>query len=616
MTILKYRSDIDGLRAVAVFPVLAFHYEITRWCSGGYVGVDVFFVISGFLITRIIYDGIAADTYSVAEFYQRRIRRIFPVLFTVFAATILLAYFKRFPSETTYIGTSITFAVLFVSNIYFFATGSYFDPHLASNPVLHTWSLSVEEQFYIIFPILMLAIRGFSHRTRLRIIAGAAVLSFVAAAIWVRMDAAAAFYLVHFRAWELLVGSLVAIGAFPVVKSERLREIIAATGLLGILLAIVAFDKGTTFPGPTAALPCFGAAAIIYAGGSGTTLVGRVLAWAPIRFGGLISYSLYLWHWPLFVFFADSSFDLRKKLLLSAAAITLAVASWWFVERPFRTAKVSTSRIIMSGTAAMVVTCIIAMLAGPFSNAVSPVPPRVAELLGYENYKTFPTMRDGSCFLTSGFNSLSYFKDDECLKIDPNRKNVLIVGDSHAAHLWHGYRTTLGDNVMQATASGCKPVLDLKGTRYCLQLMRKVFDDFLPQHHVDTIVVSARWIPDDVPGAIERAKDLLKHADHVIISGPAPEYDETLPRILATAVASGTNEELAATAHRRAEQLVTDDLFRSTALPDGVTYVSVYKAICAPSCRLLVGDVPIQFDYGHFTAEGSEYVTRRSLEAR
>ena len=611
MTTANHRRDIDGLRAVAVFPVLAFHYGLTRWCSGGYVGVDVFFVISGFLITKMIYDGMSDGTYSISDFYQRRVRRIFPALFVVFAAILLLSCVTHFPSETAYIGESVLSAVLFVSNIFFFySTGNYFDPHHASNPVLHTWSLSVEEQFYILFPMLMLLLKPLPARLILYTIAATTVLSFLASAIWVRQDSAGAFYLVPLRAWELLLGALVAIGAFPALSGSRVREATAAAGLFAILFAVAFYDKSTIFPGPAATLPCLGAAAIIYAGMSGTTFVGRILSLPPIRLGGLISYSLYLWHWPLFIFFADSSFGLRKKLVLASVAITIAIASWWFVERPFRQMKIYSRTVLAGGLIAMAVACVASLTAAPLSNFVSPVPARVAELLAYEDYRALPVMRAGTCFLTGSFNSLSYFKPEECLKIDPGRRNILIVGDSHAAHLWFGYQKVSDANVMQATASGCKPVIDLRGEKRCTLLMQEVFSKFLPEHHVDTIVLSARWDADNINGAIERARLLLNYADRVVISGPIPEYDETLPRILANALATGTPPEQLATKHRRREPKQTDELFASTPMPLGIRYVSVYSALCAQSCHLLVGEVPVQFDYGHLTAEGSEYVAR------
>ncbi|MFT4117388.1 acyltransferase family protein [Bradyrhizobium sp.] len=604
---LQYRSDIDGLRALAIIPVLGFHYELSPLFKGGYVGVDVFFVISGFLITKIIYDGIADGSYSVVDFYQRRIRRIFPALFAVFAATLLISFSTQFPSETEYVGKSIAYATLFVSNIFFYAIAGYFDPHVANNPLLHTWSLSVEEQFYILFPITVLAIRRVAPTRSIQAIALLAVASFLGSIVAVETNISAAFYLVPFRAWELLTGSLLAIRALPALENKLARNAISAAGLVSVLIAVATYDRGTAFPGLAATLPCFGAAAIIHSGPG--TLVGRTLSFLPVRFAGLISYSLYLWHWPLFVYFGSTA-GFKQRVILAAIAISIAMMSWWFVERPFRRTEMAPRKILFGGAAAMAIMCLAALIAAPISNVIAPVPKETADLLAFEDYDAMEPMRGGRCFLNSGFDSISYYRRDLCLKLDPARPNILIIGDSHGAHLWHGYQKVLNANVMQATASGCKPVMHLGGQQRCVQLMQEVFEKFLPQHHVDMIVLSARWEMSEVDGAVERASSLSGYADRVVISGPVPEYDLPLPRILAVATAKHRDLQSAAQEHLKPEQKLTDRKFAETIMPRGVSYRSAYSAMCPDTCRLLVGRTPIQFDYGHLTALGSAWLAQ------
>ena len=296
---MRYRSDIDGLRAVAVLPVVAFHYQFLSFFSGGFVGVDIFFVISGFLITKIIYDDFGHGKYSIIDFYNRRIRRIFPALYAMFFAILIFSYAVQFPSEVNSVGKSIISSVFFVSNVFFYNSAGYFDGGLSSNPVLHTWSLSVEEQFYIIFPVIMFLLRSTSASTRKKVLILLTLLSFIYSVIQTYIEPTAAFYLVQSRAWELMLGGLLAIGVFPKILNKYAIDVIAAAGFLAIACAVFMYSETTPFPGLAAALPCFGAAAIIYSGGCGRGLVYQCLSLPPLRFIGLISYSLYLWHWPL-----------------------------------------------------------------------------------------------------------------------------------------------------------------------------------------------------------------------------------------------------------------------------------------------------------------------------
>jgi peptidoglycan/LPS O-acetylase OafA/YrhL len=611
---MNYRSDIDGLRSVAVLPVVAFHYEISKVFSGGYVGVDVFFVISGFLITKIIFDDLQSGTYSIIGFYNRRVRRIFPALFFLFAACLIVAVFDRFPSEIDDLAKSIVYSIVFLSNVFFYSQTSYFDSKLAANPVLHTWSLSVEEQFYVLFPLFMFFLRPLGVRTQKLLIAAVALLSFCASAIQVYTESTAAFYLVQYRAWELLIGGLVAIGVFPKISNRFAAEITALAGFVAILLAVTLYSKTTPFPGLAAALPCCGAAAVIYAGGCSETLVSRILSLALLRFVGLISYSLYLWHWPLFVY-ASSFFHINRttKLCLFFEAIVIAAASWRFIELPFRRKPFRLNRIATLGAAlgAMIVTSLTALSLGTASEFIWPMPEQAKIALSYEKYDP-RHVRAGECFLTSAFDSFASFPKEKCLKFSDHNKNVLILGDSHAAHLWAGYSAVYPDiNFMQATASGCKPVEQTKGERRCTDLVKYVLNDYLPNNRLDAIIISARWDVSDIADAVGMAGHLKKYVTRVVISGPIEEYDQALPRILAEAIRSKRDIDLFAASHRLSEQKLTDRQFSSLTLQDGVSYVSVYSTLCQPGCRLWaeVG-VPLQFDYGHLTKEGSILLAR------
>jgi peptidoglycan/LPS O-acetylase OafA/YrhL len=616
---IKYRSDIDGLRAVAVMSVIFFHYSIGNVFTGGYVGVDIFFVISGYLITSIIYSDITRGTYSIADFYHRRVRRIFPALFAVFAACLAVSFWMNFPSETRDIGKSIAASIFFISNILFYTSSSYFDHKMELNPVLHTWSLSVEEQFYVLFPILVYSMRTLTHKKRLLVLLFFALASFAASAVQVYREPTAAFYLVHFRAWELLIGSLLALKAFPAIAKPWQIESLSGLGLALIAAGLIFYSKSTPFPGLAALLPCAGAAAIIYAGGLRKTFVSRLLGLPPVRFIGLISYSLYLWHWPLWVYtrLHSEPTGLLEKLIVMAIGIFLATLSWWFVERPFRKApyRLSVKGALIAASASMASVAALAFFIGTLSSHFWHLPNRVEKILAYTDAsKHSEETRVGTCFLTSEYNSFEFYKKDECLNLSNEKKNILIVGDSHAAHLWPGFQTVYPQiNFIQATASGCKPIIGATGDKRCTDMMDYIFNVFLPENHVDAVILSGRWKPKEVTSAISTASKLREYAGNVVISGPIVEYDQPLPRILARSAAEHTDENEFAARHRRAQQKQIDELFSKAQWPQHVKYVSVYNIMCSQKCRLWSENgVPAQFDYGHLTKEGAMYLVKQA----
>lgn len=344
MSKLGYRPDIDGLRAVSVIAVLCFHLGLG--CTGGYVGVDVFFVISGFLITSLILKDLDSGTFSLTRFWERRIRRIFPAVAVTVAAVLVTGYLLLTPGDLFDLAKSSVAQALLTANVYFWRNSGYFAERAELKPLLHTWSLAVEEQFYLGFPLLLLWLRRFSRKQIALILGGISVISFAASAYWVFRSPVLAFFVLPTRAWELLAGGILA--ALP--RTIRLRaavaESLALAGLVAILIAVFFYDSRTLFPGPSALLPVGGAAGIIFANHDRLTAVGRLLSTRPFVFVGLISYSLYLWHWPAMVFsrhvFADANRQLQLGLVVfSFVAATL---SWKFVETPFRTSGLLTTR--------------------------------------------------------------------------------------------------------------------------------------------------------------------------------------------------------------------------------------------------------------------------------
>ncbi len=335
---VKYRPDIDGLRAIAVLVVLFFHVSIPGF-TGGFVGVDIFFVISGFLITSILLEDLESDRFSIITFYERRIRRIFPALFAMLAFTLLAAGYLFEPGAFRNFGKSLIATTLFCSDFFFWLQSGYFDASSLQKPLLHTWSLAVEEQFYILFPLVLLLISRTPGGKFLQGVSVLLVLSFAANLMGMMVSPSATFYLVHSRAWELLAGSILAMRVIPAPSGLWLGNLLATLGLGLIGFCVVGYSEATRFPGYNAIAPVLGACLILHGSVDRPALVNRVLSARPLVFVGLISYSLYLWHWPLVAFaryMTFRPFTVPEKAALVAASLGVSVLSWRFIEQPFR----------------------------------------------------------------------------------------------------------------------------------------------------------------------------------------------------------------------------------------------------------------------------------------
>lgn len=334
-----YRPDIDGLRAIAVLSVTMFHFGIGPF-RGGFAGVDIFFVISGYLITGIIHKEVAAGEFTFAAFYERRVRRIFPALFAMLLAVMVAAPFILLPSDLSRLGGAVISTLLFSSNVLFWRQSGYFDPAAQLNPLLHTWSLSVEEQFYIGFPILMLLIERYARRQIVPLLVLVAAISFALCLFFQPLRPTATFYLSPFRAWELLLGALLAVRAAPPITSRVAREVVSGAALMMLVASLLLLKEGPKFPGWEAAFPVVATAALLHSGASGDSLVRRILALRPMVLVGLISYSLYLWHWPLLVYarYLNDTDELPggAGYLMLALALLAGWASYRWVETPFR----------------------------------------------------------------------------------------------------------------------------------------------------------------------------------------------------------------------------------------------------------------------------------------
>ena len=352
---MQYRPDIDGLRAVAVLAVVLFHADLG--VPGGFVGVDVFFVISGYLIFSIIYEEARRGSFSLASFLERRVRRIFPALLVLTVAVLVCGWFLLLPAAYQALADSAVAVLTVWANVFFWhSTQGYFTPSIRELPLLHTWSLSLEEQFYIVVPLGLLAAAFWRRLLRPDamgcLLAMLGAISFAGSIAAVRLYPNAAFFFLPPRAWEFLIGCLLALlPRRPVPGGKLSAEIISLVGLAFILVPCLVFTETTPFPGLAALPPCLGAALLIVSNdwpnssragqkaGSSVTIAGRLLSWRPLVFIGLVSYSWYLWHWPVLAFAHYWMFEGISpgwRVALASVSFVAAILSWRFVEQPIR----------------------------------------------------------------------------------------------------------------------------------------------------------------------------------------------------------------------------------------------------------------------------------------
>jgi peptidoglycan/LPS O-acetylase OafA/YrhL len=630
----SYREDIDWLRAIAVISVLGFHWDIPPFHGAGFVGVDIFFVISGFLITQIIQSEMSAGEFSFARFYERRVRRLLPALYAMVVLVAIPSFHYLLPSERNEFFKSIAAVVTFTSNFFFWLQTGYFDRAADEKPLLHTWSLSVEEQFYLALPLLIFALlkwTGPDARRRFAVPAGlgiAALASFALAhGLMINGKSASAFFLSPPRAWEFLAGSLVAMPGVPAIRNIHLYRTARIAGLGMIAGAVFGYRSYVSFPGVTALLPCAGAAVFIWAGlGSGET---RRVFYSPLSiagFFGRISYSLYLWHWPLFIYakFSKPSLTLlwHEKAALFAFATAISYASYRFVEQPFRGKTLVAGRRTMfalagCASAILVVASVWSVTAG---DRLSPLDDRARALEAYNGTNYKPPFRTGQCFV----GAWPQFDAATCLTMQPGKFNVLLWGDSLGAQYYQGLRAGTDANkvqILQATAEACFPALTPppRFNALCRDQANAVAN-FLRGHKPDLVIISADWRgyahrsnTDAMMAELNPAlTSLAARGIRVVVLGPSIQFHGSLPSMILRAEVRHIDPSAM-------DDLVLPDIFALDAAmkalitdAPGISYVSILDAVCPNrKCPVFAGGVPLSFDQAHLTAEGSALVINR-----
>lgn len=641
-THLNYRPDIDGLRAIAVLAVVAFH-AFPKTMTGGFTGVDVFFVISGFLISTILYGSLERNQFSLIDFYGRRIRRIFPALLLVLAACFAVGWFVLLPDEYAQLGKHMAGGAGFVQNLVLWGESDYFDNAAETKPLLHLWSLGIEEQFYIFWPLIL----WLGYRLRFNLLAITLLLAAISFVLNIRginvtKDLTATFYSPQTRFWELLIGATLAylnlhskviIAKWPILSAIKISpqvwaNVRATFGIVLLVLGFVLINKQVKFPGWWALLPSIGAVLILSAGSGAwinkTIFSNRVLVWF-----GLISYPLYLWHWALLSFArilegGTPSEWVRAGLIL--ISIALSAATYYLIEKPIRFGKHQKAKTI---------TLIILMAVVGFvgyntykRDGLGFRMPR--ELLELNNYSA-PNERDKhyvqwhryKCFLEEFQTFTDYSKCAEFEKTEHQvgKPNLLIWGDSHAASLAPGFRGVHGEqfNIYQRTTALCPPILGyVKQDRpNCTEINDNIFS-YIQRLKPDVIILSAWWNDYDwssIKSTIKRLKTV--GINEIYLVGPLPQWEDHLPNLVYRQYKS---DPLRKTPIRMKRGLKSDfsDLdarLRLIAEEARITYISPREILCNPDgCLTLVNKSDrdfIAFDTAHLTVAGARYVVSR-----
>lgn len=627
---LKYRPDIDGMRALAVIPVCIFHAGLPGF-PGGFCGVDVFFVISGYLMARLIEQDLLAGRFSVSQFYARRARRILPALFVLLLICSVVAALIIPPKLFRDFGATLLGAVLFASNIVFWRkSANYFDANTDRSPLLHTWSLGVEEQFYILFPLFMLLLWTLKPRFRPSAVIALLIASLILS-IWGTLNApTATFYLLPTRAWELLAGALVALRAMTSeigTEPRRFGNTGGLTGLALVLSGFLFFSSEMPFPGATALAPCVGTAMLLHFGG-GATLASRVLSLRPLRFVGFVSYSLYLWHWPVLVFagkyLSSGTLAPSKRVGLLLASFAIACASWRWVERPFRSVHTgwNTTRVFAVAAAGACVLIAFGLFASEGDGWAARFPN--IESVSLERQEAIDSQDvawrkfdDGRCFVARA----SDWNGDTCFLTHSGTRNVLLWGDSFARSYAYGFFRSGAEalNVLEYTGPQCPPILgyETASRPQCTQ-----FDASVPaivrRYEISTVIMAANWSSyfnrrklhySDMRNT---AQQLRKLGVRVIVIGQSPVFPFAYPDEYFY-MQFGVKQMDAAYAQVDVDLGMNREIGSIVSEGD---FFDPMRLLCRGSeCRFKEGAHYLVSDYGHLSPYGSRILVSELINA-
>ena len=612
-----YLATVDGLRSGAVLSVLLYHAGISSF-SGGFVGVDVFFVISGYLITANIVSDHRAGTFRFDKFYLRRARRLLPAAFFTLFACLIAGAALMSPAHMQELGGSAVYSVFSLSNVFFWMQADYWDAAAETKPLLHFWSLGVEEQFYVIWPALLIFLLGFKRQFFIYVsLAVLALASIWASEVFLDTHPNAVFYLTPFRAFEFCLGA--ALVWLPRSFDHRplAKDATFLLGLALICIAVFTFTEEMRFPGVSAILPCLGAALIIF------------VAKAPGRFNlmlsnstavyiGKISYSVYLVHWPIIVFYKYWKFtdlETAEKYFLIALSICCGALMYHYIEQPFRRVsrpdlKTQNKHFLaaLTGLAAFLVTSSAsAWISGGWRGRYDEAS---LNLLSIEKNKITATYRSGICY-TGSSDVMENFSFETCLTPSPHKTNIYLLGDSYAAHLYPGLRVQFPDwRILQANYSSCTAVIrkDRKPSA-CTLFTNHLYENFVTDNSVDAAILSGRWSNADLAPLRDTLRHLKAAGVTPIIIGRSAEYKKTIPEIVVRRNLKSGLEDL--------DEFLLPGLHQinahlaQLAEEEGVLFFDALGAFCNVDGICAIADkLPdvYHWDNGHLTVSGSLYL--------
>jgi len=619
-----YRPHVQGLRAIAILGVVLFHFGVPG-LPGGFVGVDVFFVISGFLIATGIGRDHQAGDFSFSGFYWRRIKRILPASLATLGATTIVSLILLPPRQLLDYSQSALAALAYVPNIYFCMTTGYFAAEAIEQPLLHYWSLGVEEQFYLVYPALVYGVmlwRPAQEHPKILtyVLALLLALSLSCSEQLLPVHAREAFYLFPFRAFELLAGSLTAQIAPRFAPSRGVSGALVVAGLSAIAASMLGLNEEMVFPGLLAAPPCLGAVMVILGGERGDAWATRVLAARPLTAIGALSYSLYLVHWPILTFWNRIAPDAKSLAAIAAAlalSLTLAAISYSYVEKPFLKAR-QNERFFPSFalSSAVLATMFLAIIAGrglPWR--LHPDSQRLIANLT----QTMPELgfRKEVCFIDTT-NKVGDFDVDACM--GPGGPTVALWGDSSVAHLYHGLTKLMAEQgyfLAQLTSSACPPLVDVEvpARPNCAPFNRRALQLIL-ERKPQTVVLGAFWPERALPQLEKTIAILERAAVHVVVLGPPAVFRRPVADILIDRREKRDSSNLPGDeADMKVAHL--DARMAAALKQSGVAYLSSTQLVCGDvsRCVLAVGDTPIYYDKFHLTRFGSEIYARAMWKA-
>ena len=615
-----YRADIDGLRGVAVASVVCYHLGLS-WLPGGFTGVDVFFVISGYLITGILVREVASGSFSIVRFYERRIRRLLPALLVVLIATLIAGWFLFIPQHYEATGGAAAASLLFAANIWFWRTQNYFSPSGDLNPLLHLWSLGVEEQFYLFFPFLIVLGVRYAPRWLPWMLGFSASASFLLC-VWATQSqwAQAAFYLLPTRAWELLAGALLVFVPTAFLTRSRHQSVAAYVGLALLLAGFFVIKDGAGFPGWVAAIPVVGTCLLILGARNPDTFVFSILSARPMVALGLVSYSLYLWHWPIIVFarnlFLNVELSFGQAVLAGAVSVALAVLTYRYVERPFRNREQLPLKPLFLTVVPALGLCLAAAVAvqqsGGMAERVSPLARTVAE--GMDRYPK----QARACIRSRNVDVET--PSDACRLGSEGSATFVLWGDSFAGSILPAVDALAGRSGRAGVAilrNACPPTVDAAfsirtnaANSGCTDHNASALANILRTDSVDTVVVFGAW-------------NRYLGSDRKVLS-------DTLGRALRALLNAGKSVTLVdglhigvrpvpwwvARSQMMGRPLPTRSLPALTdfngQVPEGVRRIDLREAFCDQRhCAIAAGTTPFFNDANHLSADGSLHVAER-----